>query len=75
MDLEELEVNCYSGHTYAERPDSFRWKGVDYRVEKIEEAWLEPGERHFQLLTDEKKKFHLYYEERENRWYIIQAFH
>ena len=34
--MEELEVNCYSGHTYAQRPLSFRWRGTEYQVEEIE---------------------------------------
>jgi len=29
--LDKLKVNCYSGHTYAERPESFLWQGIEYK--------------------------------------------
>ena len=38
-----MKVNCYSGQTYAERPRSFLWQGVEYEVREIEKAWLERG--------------------------------
>ena len=46
-EFNNLKVSCYSGQTYAERPKSFAWAGVEYEVEEIEKEWLEPGERHF----------------------------
>ena len=36
--MDNLKVNCYSGHTYAERPRSFTWEGAEYDVEAIEKA-------------------------------------
>ena len=70
--MDNLEVSCYSGHTYAERPRSFRWGGVEYEVEEIEKAWLEPGERHFQVRTRDKKRFRLGYHEAEHRWSVTE---
>ena len=35
MGLNEIDVRCYSGHTYAERPESFRWEGKDYEVVEV----------------------------------------
>ena len=64
----ELEVSCYSGHTYAERPVSFLWQGIKYEVQEIERAWLEPGERHFQVRTGDNKKFQLCYNEAKEQW-------
>ena len=29
LDNNSIKVNCYSGHTYAERPKSFDWQGVN----------------------------------------------
>ena len=68
MDLNSLKVNCYSGHTYAERPDSFLWQGIEYEVKEIVKAWLEPGERHFQVRTEDNKLFQLCYNETERQW-------
>ena len=72
MQLNDPEVKCYSGHTYAERPRSFLWGGVEHEVEKIEKAWREPGERHFQVRTRDNKKFQLCYNETEKQWSLIE---
>ena len=65
-----LKVNCYSGQTYAERPVSFVWEGTEYQVEEIEKAWLEPGERHFQVRTKDNKRFRLCYNMTKDQWVI-----
>lgn len=70
--MDNLEVSCYSGHTYAERPQSFRWEGVAYEIEEIEKDWLEPGERHFQVRTGDKKRFRLGYRETEKQWSLTE---
>lgn len=49
----EVEVSCYSGHTYAERPGSFVWQGITYRVAEIMKDWQQPGERCFRVVTQE----------------------
>ena len=72
MRLNNLKVNCYSGHTYAEEPRSFKWQGVEYEVEEIEKAWQEPGERYFQVRTGDNKIFRLCYNETEKRWSITE---
>jgi len=69
--LNNLKVKCYSGQSYAERPKSFIWEGVEYEVEEIEKEWLEPGERHFKLRTKDNKLFQLCYNEAEARWSLI----
>ncbi|MCL0091710.1 hypothetical protein M1N59_00340 [Dehalococcoidales bacterium] len=70
--MDNLIVNCYSGHTYAERPKSFEWQGVEYEVEEIERAWQEPGERYFRVRTRDNKLFQLCYNETENQWSVIE---
>lgn len=66
--MNSLKVNCYSGHTYAERPDSFLWRGVAYEVEEIESAWVEPGRRCFKVRTRGNKSCQLCYNEVSKRW-------
>ena len=66
--MDNLKVNCYSGHTYAERPRSFEWQGEEYEVEQIEKAWQEPGERCFRVRTKDNKLFQLCYNERTKQW-------
>jgi hypothetical protein len=67
-----LKVNCYSGHTYAEEPRSFEWEGIEYEVEEIERAWVEPGKRYFQVRTKDNKLIRLCYNEREDQWSLIE---
>ncbi len=70
--MNNLKVNCYSGHTYAERPVSFTWQNVDYKIEAIEKEWLEPGERHFRVRTGDNKLRQLCYNEKKQEWSIIE---
>jgi len=67
-----LIVNCYSGHTYAERPRSFTWEGIEYEVAEIEKEWLEPGERYFQVRTRDNKLFKLCYNEIQREWSLTE---
>jgi putative sterol carrier protein len=67
-----IEVNCYSGQTYAERPKSFIWEGMEYEVEEIEKEWREPEERHFQIRTKDNKLFQLCYNESQDQWSLTE---
>jgi putative sterol carrier protein len=66
--MKMIQVHCYSGHTYAERPRSFLWQGTEYKVEEIEKAWQEPGKKLFKVITEQGKLFELCYSETEDRW-------
>jgi len=70
--LDNLNVNCYSGYTYAERPESFLWGGMECQVAEIEKSWQEPGERHFIVRTKDHKLFKLSYNESNQQWMIIE---
>jgi len=70
--LNNLKVNCYSGHTYAERPRSFQWEGIEYEVEEIERAWQEPEEKHFLVRTRGNEFFQLCYNETEKQWSLTE---
>ena len=65
-----VPVQCYSGYTYAERPDSFLWQGELHRVQGIEKEWQEPGERHFRVRTEGNKLFELCYNESKDEWLL-----
>ena len=73
MNKNSLKVNCYSGHTYAERPRSFEWQGIKYEVEDIVRAWREPGEKHFLVSTRDNKLFKLCYNELEKQWSLVEV--
>ena len=65
------KVWCYSGHLYAERPDSFLWEGEVQRVEEVKKVWLEPGERHF-LIRSGRGLFELCYHELADEWSVTK---
>lgn len=67
---EGIQVQCYSGHTYAERPDSFIYRWEAFKVERLEREWREPGERHFQVYTETSKSFELCYNEQRDEWSV-----
>ncbi|MDP2729250.1 MAG: DUF6504 family protein [Dehalococcoidales bacterium] len=67
-----LIVHCYSGYTYAERPASFCWQGMEYEVKEIEKEWREPGKRCFQVRTEDNKLFRLCYNETDKEWSLTE---
>jgi hypothetical protein len=68
MAVKPVQVTCYSGHTYAERPESLTWEGIVYKVKRIEKEWQEPGARLFKVLTGDSRFFILSYNERGDEW-------
>jgi hypothetical protein len=72
MEREQVKVACYSGRSYAERPTAFIWEGAEHKVRDIEREWLEPGEKHFRLRTEDDRLFELCYYEKGDRWSVIE---
>lgn len=67
-----VKVTCYSGRTYADRPFSFVWQDRQYEVKEIEKEWQEPGEKHFQVRTEDDRRFELCYYEGNDLWSIAE---
>ena len=67
-----IQVTCYSGETYAERPEAFMWEGQAHRVRSIEKEWLEPGEKRFRVSTDGNRLFELCHDEQRDEWSLIE---
>ena len=67
-------VRCYSGHTYAQEPRSFVWKGQEYVVAAVESVRRvldrDSGEDalHFAVCTNDGQRFRLVYDERCDTW-------
>ena len=70
-ELQLLKVKCYSGHTYAQRPESFFWQNKEHKISRIEKEWLEPGKRFFKVVTEDEKVFELCYNEAQDQWRLI----
>ena len=71
-DFKPIEVECYSGQRFGEQPRSFLWQGEKYLVHHIESEWLEPGQRHFRVLTIGDSRFELVYNEQKDMWEALQ---
>ena len=76
-----IQIQCYSGRSYADRPASFVWQDRQYQVKDIEKEWLEPGKRHFLVRTrgggqgeyeKSEKRFDICYDEREDSWSLTE---
>ena len=37
-----VQVECYSGHTYAQEPRAFEWRGQRYEVVRVVKRWRTP---------------------------------
>jgi len=69
---EHVEVECYSGHTYAQRPRFFTWQGHRHRVEAVERTWRTPQGPHFRVRTASFSA-ELVYNETQDRWLLLSV--
>lgn len=70
MSDQELEVICYSGHTYAQRPVAFTWRGSRHNVEDVLKAWREPDGLRFRVRAADGRQYLLSYDEVQDKWTI-----
>ena len=74
-----IQVTCYSGRIYADRPASFIWEGEQYEVNEVEKEWLEPRQKHFIVRATTKKgkrgekQFDICYDEQEDSWTLCEV--
>jgi len=64
------QVDCYSGHTYAQEPRAVIWQGRRYPVTRIEARWRTPDGPAFRVAVETGDRFNLCYVELESRWVI-----
>jgi hypothetical protein len=70
--LDDIEVRCYSGYTYAERPVSFTWQGKDYDIAEIEKEWRGERVKCFLVKTGDNKRLQLCYNEAQDNWSVVE---
>ncbi len=66
-----IQVECYSGSRYGERPLSFNFDDQRYLVKTVEKSWRTPSALHFRVLTEDDESFELAYDETADQWHII----
>ena len=67
-----MDVECYSGHTYAQEPRALIWQDCRYCVAEIEARWRTPDGPAFRVRTGSGQRFDLHYHERQDHWAIIE---
>ena len=68
-----IQVKCYSGYMYAQRPQSFLFEDREHTVSRMEKVWIEPDKRFFSVITEDEKRFKLCYNETQDQWWLIHS--
>ena len=63
-------VSCYSGSSYAERPQKFTWQQKEYSIESILSTSRTPDRKRFHVRTDQEENFILEYLFENEHWFI-----
>ena len=69
-DAVEDPVECYSGSQYAEKPRALYWEGQRLAILQVESEWRTPNNRCFRVLTEDQRRFELFYGEFDDEWRI-----
>jgi hypothetical protein len=64
------QVECYSGHTYAQEPRAVIWHDRRYPVAVVGARWRTPRGPAFRIETDTGERFELQYTEEADTWSI-----
>jgi hypothetical protein len=65
-----VQVECFSGHTYAQEPRLLIWQGRRYPILRVEERWRTPDGPAFCVRADSGDRFELAYREVQDRWLL-----
>jgi hypothetical protein len=63
-----VQVECYSGHTFAERPMAFTCHGQRHQVGQILKQWHSPDGPGFRVLTLDGAEYELTYSQNQDEW-------
>ena len=65
-----VQVECYSGGRYAERPKVLILEGERMEIAAVLKQWRLPEGPCFRVITQEEMKFDLFYFEAEDEWHV-----
>jgi hypothetical protein len=63
-----VEVQCFCGHNFNDRPISFILKEKKRVVEKIIDQWRGQGHEYYKVLADDRKGYLLIRHENRGDW-------
>jgi len=70
--LTTVQVECYAGAEYPERPRAFTWDGTRYHVQEFLSRWKDPYGPGFRVRTPGGLIFELNYRQEEDLWLVEQ---
>ena len=70
---DDVSVECYSGHTYAQEPRAFVVDNERRMVTLVRKRWHEPAGPRFEVLADDAATYVLAYDEATDRWHVSTA--
>lgn len=63
-----VQVECYSGAAYAERPEVLCWKESRIQILKVLKTWRTPDAKVFTVVLETGIEVTLYYNEHADLW-------
>ena len=70
---EPVQVECYSGHTYAQEPRTIRARDQVHRTRRVLRRCREPAGPRFLILTEEDIRLVVRYDRGTDRWYLVES--
>lgn len=66
----QIEVSCYSGYRYGERPISFKLLEKTFAVEEIIDRWYGEDYLYFKVRADDQRIYLLKYDQHQDVWFL-----
>jgi hypothetical protein len=66
----QVEVSCYSGYRYGERPVTFKLLERTFTVQEILDQWYGPDYLYFKIRADDRKIYLLKYDQNKDQWFL-----
>ncbi len=70
---EMVDVACYAGSRYPQRPQRVTWRGAEHEILAVESEWQEPRRRCYLVRLEGDLLLRLSYHERNDRWTATEA--
>jgi hypothetical protein len=66
----QIEVCCYAGYRYPERPLSFKLLERTFMIEEILDRWYGEDTLYFKVRADDRKVYLLKYNQTQDEWFL-----
>lgn len=66
----QIEVSCYAGYRYPERPVSFKLLERTFVVEEVLDRWYGEDYLYFKVRADDQRVYLLKYDQYQDQWFL-----